>query len=154
MRAVALVLALAALPAWADTSAPAAGRAASGPRRVLTAAEANDCFGSTYPKYFTPTADEVRRVEAGLAAALVGVEGAYGKRARRVRARLATDGVWLFGSNNGKRWVHVHGFCADLAKGAAGACSPSVKDGGDCVWFFDYSVEDGAFKDFRTNGDA
>ena len=48
----------------------------------------------------------------------------------------------------------MHGFCADLAKDAQGACSPMVKDGGDCVWFFDYNVESGAFNDFRTNGDA
>jgi hypothetical protein len=101
-----------------------------------------------------PAAGDVRKLDARLAGALGAVGGAYAASAKRVRARLATDGVWYIATvAGGRRVIALRGFCASLTEGAD-KCPPMVKDGGDCIWYFEYDVARGTFNGFRTNGSA
>jgi hypothetical protein len=160
MVAALVVAAAAASTGWADVTAPR-GRAVleAGDAIVVDAKDAGRCLGDK-GQYVTPSAAEVRRVEALLPAAIAAVarrEPFPQSLAEPLLKHLATDRRFYVGRVVGqKRYVEVYGRCRDFASGPREKlrCPPEVDDGGDCVWQIRFDVERGTFDRFQTNGIA
>jgi hypothetical protein len=136
--------------AFADTSAPAPN-ARPNPANgvILTAEQARTCAYDTHESFVTPSVADVKRLEAGLAAALSKLTGSS---AAQVLKRLDTDVRFYLGTSDGI--IAVHGFCKDIAYHREGSCPPMVKDGGSCIWRIRFDTKRGTFDKFNTNGTA
>ena len=154
-RLVLVLLALSAAPGFADVSVPAGHE--NGELVILDAKQARACFHRS-AGFFTPSAQEVRRLERLLPSAISDFAAhdpspVMRSFAKLVLAHVAADRrIWFGRVDESRHWIDVYGQCARLAA-PGNICPPAQLDGPkDCLWYVSFDVERRRFVRFDVNG--
>jgi hypothetical protein len=144
-----LVTLMLSATAFADTSAPAR-RSKSTRHVVMSADEARACFGGNQ-KFVTPSAPDIKRLEAGLPRALGEVaadkKNRFAAAAAGVLKELDQPEARFYVGTPG--FVFVHGYRPDVE--IVRNC-PHDDDDDSASWHIEFDVKRGAFDHFEMTG--
>jgi len=120
-------------------------------KQVERSADLNRMIGVT-PPFWTPSTDEIARLEVQLKPYL---EGVATRKAKVIAAKLGRYKRQYLGyTDAGKKWIFVNSFCRWKEDGFWRDTMIIVNDGGTCYFRVRYDVSNSRFEQLEINGEA
>src|SRR5262245_3804693 len=118
-------------------------------KQVERSADLNRMIGVT-PPFWTPSTDDIARLEVQLTPYL---EGVATPKAKVIAAKLGRYKRQYLGySVGGKKWIFVNSFCSWMEDESWRDTIIIVKDGGACFFSVRYDVSRSQFNQLQING--